>query len=216
MIRFADFQNATEAGVPSYLQAELERARIDSANKQAKYAQRGNLMASAATAYDKFTDEDTPIRDGFSDVIAYLRGEPEAMDMVDMAGNPEGVAGAGAGVGDAAGRAGMVGGGATDMAGGGMMAGAGGSVRDSLEQSMNAVDMAGNTAGVAGAAGAEAADTAADTAGGAGLGSILGGVQGIDQLLRGDVGGAAQTGAQMYLSTLGPAGIAAGLLLGLV
>jgi len=81
-MRFADFKTAAQAGTPDFLQAELERARIDSANKQQEYAQNKELMADAATMYDKWTGDSTPIADAVSgaknSMVEALRGSNPA------------------------------------------------------------------------------------------------------------------------------------------
>ena len=68
-------------------------------------------------------------------------------------------------------------------------------------------------------AGADGGLEAAEAAGaldGVSAGGLLSALRGADQIAKGDVAGAASTGVQAYLATLGPAGIAAGLLMGLV
>ena len=234
MLRFSNFQPAAQAATPSYLNAELARARIDSANKQKEYQQKQNMLAGAATAYDKFTGEDTPIRDGFDDIIGALRGGgAQGTGEYGMAGpatmtpgaDPRarapmpGVATQTPGAVDSMMGAGEMGMNAANMTPGAPdMGGAASAASSAVDAAAGGGDMAmtaaNMTPGATDAAAATAAESGSDALGGAG--GVVSALRGVDQLSRGDAGGAAKTGAQAYLSTLGPYGMAASLILGLL
>lgn len=183
---FADFKPAVQAGVPDILQAEIERARIDSANKKLKHQQNMDLAADAATIYDKWAGDETPIADAVARskdyMIEALRGTPSI---------PEGHYNLDAG-------------GGIDM-----------STQDFLSPGDVNIDptftaeslegpLPGLTPEVPGVDGAT------------GSVPIVSALRGIDALAQGDVGGAAKSAASGYLTTLGPMGMLAGGLLSLL
>jgi len=235
MARYASFKQAAVPGTPDYLNAEIARSAAQTQITQNENQVRRELLADGATAYDKFTGEDTPIRDYTTSLVNRLRGdrgqmtgtEQVAMDTPGadptdgrglMAGQPEVPMGAPEPMG--------VNPPAIEPTGG---------ILDGLRASGEGMDMA-SVADAAMLPGAEqvamntpgagaAADMALETAGegvaesaldGVSGGSLVSALRGAQQIAEGDVGGAASTGVQAYLATLGPAGIAAGLLMGLI
>lgn len=227
-MRFPTFQPAAQAAVPSYVNAELARARIDSANKARKYRQQQQLLGGGTALYNEMMGDETPIRDSVMGLVDELRGGgggvPEDAAWKNMAGGNMGMGGqtgAAVSAADAAGAgadySGMAGGNMGASAVDAAMSGAdaGGAAATAADAAMSSAEALPEYAEMAGGA-MGAAEAGADAASGASGMPLVGALKGGSELLNGDIGSAAQTGAQTYLATLGPYGIAASLLLGLM
>jgi hypothetical protein len=234
MARYASFKQAAVPGTPDYVNAEISRSRIANQASQEKERLQRQMLADGATAYDKFTGENTPIADYTSSLVNSLRGSPSQSGTEQVAMDTPGA--------DPTGGRGLEMKAADPMMGdmdammsapdieptGGMLDGlrASGEGMDAASVADAAMmpgaeQVAMNTPGaMAGAdaamAGADSAVDAASAIEGVSAGGLMSALRGADQIAKGDVAGAASTGVQAYLATLGPAGIAAGILMGLV
>ena len=209
MAGFAQFNRATRAEVPNLVDAELRAAALREEQRQYNINKGYEVAGDASDWYGEMAGDKTPIRDFGKRIVDSLRSpEPPAPTDVD----PQYL--------DRFKRP-------TNF----VMKRQGGYLPDSLdsqaESAMPGVDggvtdMAIGEEVPVGAATDAVANTAADTATDAVADSALKGVplvgalRGGYQLANGDVQGALGTGAKVGLAALGPAGIAAGLGLGLM
>ena len=209
MAGFARFNRATKAEVPNLVDAELRAAALREQQRQYNINKGYEVGGDAVSAYGDMVGDKTPIRDFGGRIVDSLRSpEPPAPTDVD----PQYL--------DKFKRPANL-----------VMERQGGYLPDSLDSQVESV-MPGADGGLTdmligeevpvGAATDAVANTAADTATDAVADSALKGVplvgalRGGYQLANGDVEGALGTGAKVGLAALGPAGIAAGLGLGLM
>ena len=209
MAGFARFNRATKAEVPNLVDAELRAAALREEQRRYNLEKGQELGANATSWYGEMVGDKTPIRDFGGRIVDSLRSpEPPAPTDVDPQyfdkfKRPANL----------------------------VMERQGGYLPDSLDSQVESA-MPGADGGLTdmligeevpvGAATDAVANTATDTATDAVADSALKGVplvgalRGGYQLANGDVEGALGTGAKVGLAALGPAGIAAGLGLGLM
>ena len=209
MAGFARFNRATKAEVPNLVDAELRAAALREEQRRYNLEKGQELGANATSWYGEMVGDKTPIRDFGGRIVDSLRSpEPPAPTDVD----PQYL--------DKFKRPANL-----------VMERQGGYLPDSLDSQVESA-MPGADGGITdmligeevpvGAATDAVANTATDTATDAVADSALKGVplvgalRGGYQLANGDVEGALGTGAKVGLAALGPAGIAAGLGLGLM
>ena len=233
MAGFAQFNRATRAEVPNLVDAELRAAALREEQRQYNIEKNRELAGSASDWYGEMAGDKTPIRDFGKRIVDSLRNpeppaptdvDPQYLDRFKRPTNfvmkrqggylPDSL--------DSQAESAMPGvdGGVTDMAIGEEVPV--GAATDAVANTAadTATDAVANTA--ADTATDAVANTAADTATDAVADSALKGVplvgalRGGYQLANGDVQGALGTGAKVGLAALGPAGIAAGLGLGLM
>ena len=209
MAGFARFNRATKAEVPNLVDAELRAAALREEQRQYNINKGYEVGGDAVSAYGDMVGDKTPFRDFGGRIVDSLRSlEPPAPTDVD----PQYL--------DKFKRPANL-----------VMERQGGYLPDSLDSQVESV-MPGADGGITdmligeevpvGAATDAVASTATDTATDAVADSALKGVplvgalRGGYQLANGDVEGALGTGAKVGLAALGPAGIAAGLGLGLM
>ena len=221
MAGFARFNRATKAEVPNLVDAELRAAALREEQRQYGIERNRELAANATDWYGNMVEDKTPIRDFGKRIVDSLRSpeppaptdvDPQYLDKFKRPANlvmerqggylPDSL----------------------DSQVESVMPGADGGLTDMLigeEVPVGAAtDAVANTA--ADTATDAVANTATDTATDAVADSALKGVplvgalRGGYQLANGDVEGALGTGAKVGLAALGPAGIAAGLGLGLM
>ena len=209
MAGFARFNRATKAEVPNLVDAELRAAALREQQRQYNINKGYEVGGDAVSAYGDMVGDKTPIRDFGGRIVDSLRSpEPPAPTDVD----PQYL--------DKFKRPANL-----------VMERQGGYLPDSLDSQVESA-MPGADGGLTdmligeevpvGAATDAVASTAADTATDAVADSALKGIplvgalRGGYQLANGDVEGALGTGAKVGLAALGPAGIAAGLGLGLM
>ena len=209
MAGFARFNRATKAEVPNLVDAELRAAALREQQRQYNINKGYEVGGDAVSAYGDMVGDKTPIRDFGGRIVDSLRSpEPPAPTDVD----PQYL--------DKFKRPANL-----------VMERQGGYLPDSLDSQVESA-MPGADGGLTdmligeevpvGAATDAVANTATDTATDAVADSALKGVplvgalRGGYQLANGDVEGALGTGAKVGLAALGPAGIAAGLGLGLM
>ena len=209
MAGFARFNRATKAEVPNLVDAELRAAALREEQRRYNLEKGQELGANALNWYGNMVEDKTPIRDFGKRIVDSLRSpEPPAPTDVD----PQYL--------DKFKRPANL-----------VMERQGGYLPDSLDSQVESA-MPGADGGITdmligeevpvGAATDAVASTATDTATDAVADSALKGVplvgalRGGYQLANGDVEGALGTGAKVGLAALGPAGIAAGLGLGLM
>jgi len=209
MAGFARFNRATKAEVPNLVDAELRAAALREEQRQYNINKGYEVGGDAVSAYGDMVGDKTPFRDFGGRIVDSLRSpEPPAPTDVD----PQYL--------DKFKRPANL-----------VMERQGGYLPDSLDSQVESV-MPGADGGITdmligeevpvGAATDAVASTATDTATDAVADSALKGIplvgalRGGYQLANGDVEGALGTGAKVGLAALGPAGIAAGLGLGLM
>ena len=209
MAGFARFNRATKAEVPNLVDAELRAAALREEQRRYNLEKGQELGANALNWYGNMVEDKTPIRDFGKRIVDSLRSpEPPAPTDVD----PQYL--------DKFKRPANL-----------VMERQGGYLPDSLDSQVESAmpgtdgvltDMLIGEEVPVGAATDAVASTATDTATDAVADSALKGVplvgalRGGYQLANGDVEGALGTGAKVGLAALGPAGIAAGLGLGLM
>jgi|GEM_PF-7050262 len=209
MAGFARFNRATKAEVPNLVDAELRAAVLREEQRRYNLEKGQELGANATNWYSHMVEDKTPIRDFGKRIVDSLRSpEPPAPTDVD----PQYL--------DKFKRPANL-----------VMERQGGYLPDSLDSQVESAmpgtdgvltDMLIGEEVPVGAATDAVANTATDTATDAVADSALKGVplvgalRGGYQLANGDVEGALGTGAKVGLAALGPAGIAAGLGLGLM
>jgi len=209
MAGFARFNRATKAEVPNLVDAELRAAALREEQRRYNLEKGQELGANATSWYGEMVGDKTPIRDFGGRIVDSLRSpEPPAPTDVD----PQYL--------DKFKRPANL-----------VMERQGGYLPDSLDSQVESAmpgtdgvltDMLIGEEVPVGAATDAVANTATDTATDAVADSALKGVplvgalRGGYQLANGDVEGALGTGAKVGLAALGPAGIAAGLGLGLM
>ena len=221
MAGFAQFNRATRAEVPNLVDAELRAAALREEQRQYNIEKNRELAGSASDWYGEMAGDKTPIRDFGKRIVDSLRNpeppaptdvDPQYLDRFKRPTNfvmkrqggylPDSL--------DSQAESAMLGGdgGVTDMAIGEEVPV--GAATDAVANTAadTATDAVANTA----------ADTATDAVADSALKGVplVGALRGGYQLANGDVQGALGTGAKAGLAALGPAGIAAGLGLGLM
>jgi len=221
MAGFAQFNRATRAEVPNLVDAELRAAALREEQRQYNIEKNRELAGSASDWYGEMAGDKTPIRDFGKRIVDSLRNpeppaptdvDPQYLDRFKRPTNfvmkrqggylPDSL--------DSQAESAMLGGdgGVTDMAIGEEVPV--GAATDAVANTAadTATDAVANTA----------ADTATDAVADSALKGVplVGALRGGYQLANGDVQGALGTGAKVGLAALGPAGIAAGLGLGLM
>ena len=221
MAGFAQFNRATRAEVPNLVDAELRAAALREEQRQYNIEKNRELAGSASDWYGEMAGDKTPIRDFGKRIVDSLRNpeppaptdvDPQYLDRFKRPTNfvmkrqggylPDSL--------DSQAESAMPGvdGGVTDMAIGEEVPV--GAATDAVANTAadTATDAVANTA----------ADTATDAVADSALKGVplVGALRGGYQLANGDVQGALGTGAKVGLAALGPAGIAAGLGLGLM
>ena len=221
MAGFAQFNRATRAEVPNLVDAELRAAALREEQRQYNIEKNRELAGSASDWYGEMAGDKTPIRDFGKRIVDSLRNpeppaptdvDPQYLDRFKRPTNfvmkrqggylPDSL----------------------DSQVESAMPGADGGLTDMLigeEVPVGAAtDAVANTATdtATDAVASTAADTATDAVADSALKGIplVGALRGGYQLANGDVEGALGTGAKVGLAALGPAGIAAGLGLGLM
>jgi len=221
MAGFARFNRATKAEVPNLVDAELRAAALREQQRQYNINKGYEVGGDAVSAYGDMVGDKTPIRDFGGRIVDSLRSpeppaptdvDPQYLDKFKRPANlvmerqggylPDSL----------------------DSQVESAMPGADGGLTDMLigeEVPVGAAtDAVANTATdtATDAVASTAADTATDAVADSALKGIplVGALRGGYQLANGDVEGALGTGAKVGLAALGPAGIAAGLGLGLM
>ena len=221
MAGFARFNRATKAEVPNLVDAELRAAALREQQRQYNINKGYEVGGDAVSAYGDMVGDKTPIRDFGGRIVDSLRSpeppaptdvDPQYLDKFKRPANlvmerqggylPDSL----------------------DSQVESVMPGADGGLTDMLigeEVPVGAAtDAVANTATdtATDAVASTAADTATDAVADSALKGIplVGALRGGYQLANGDVEGALGTGAKVGLAALGPAGIAAGLGLGLM
>ena len=221
MAGFARFNRATKAEVPNLVDAELRAAALREQQRQYNINKGYEVGGDAVSAYGDMVGDKTPIRDFGGRIVDSLRSpeppaptdvDPQYLDKFKRPANlvmerqggylPDSL----------------------DSQVESVMPGADGGVTDMLigeEVPVGAAtDAVANTATdtATDAVASTAADTATDAVADSALKGVplVGALRGGYQLANGDVQGALGTGAKVGLAALGPAGIAAGLGLGLM
>jgi hypothetical protein len=221
MAGFARFNRATKAEVPNLVDAELRAAALREEQRRYNLEKGQELGANASDWYSNMVEDKTPIRDFGKRIVDSLRSpeppaptdvDPQYLDKFKRPANlvmerqggylPDSL----------------------DSQVESVMPGADGGITDMLigeEVPVGAAtDAVANTATdtATDAVANTATDTATDAVADSALKGIplVGALRGGYQLANGDVEGALGTGAKVGLAALGPAGIAAGLGLGLM
>jgi len=221
MAGFARFNRATKAEVPNLVDAELRAAALREEQRQYNINKGYEVGGDAVSAYGDMVGDKTPIRDFGGRIVDSLRSpeppaptdvDPQYLDKFKRPANlvmerqggylPDSL----------------------DSQVESVMPGADGGITDMLigeEVPVGAAtDAVANTATdtATDAVANTATDTATDAVADSALKGIplVGALRGGYQLANGDVEGALGTGAKVGLAALGPAGIAAGLGLGLM
>jgi len=221
MAGFARFNRATKAEVPNLVDAELRAAALREEQRRYNLEKGQELGANATSWYGEMVGDKTPIRDFGGRIVDSLRSpeppaptdvDPQYFDKFKRPANlvmerqggylPDSL--------DSQVESAMPGadGGLTDMLIGEEVPV--GAATDAVAST--ATDTATN------AVASTATDTATDAVADSALKGVplVGALRGGYQLANGDVEGALGTGAKVGLAALGPAGIAAGLGLGLM
>jgi len=233
MAGFARFNRATKAEVPNLVDAELRAAALREQQRQYNINKGYEVGGDAVSAYGDMVGDKTPIRDFGGRIVDSLRSpeppaptdvDPQYLDKFKRPANlvmerqggylPDSL--------DSQVESAMPGadGGLTDMLIGEEVPV--GAATDAVANTATdtATDAVASTAAdtATDAVASTAADTATDAVADSALKGIplVGALRGGYQLANGDVEGALGTGAKVGLAALGPAGIAAGLGLGLM